>query len=461
MSPRILLIHPKLENSYFAEIKLPPLGLAYIAGAMREAGYHRVGILDANLSRDQFSDIKKTLAADPPDIVGLSLTTPVFEISLEISRMLKRLRPGTKIIFGGVHPTLFPADVAGRESVDYAVFGEGERTAVELIRALERKSDPEGLPGVAFKKDGRVIVNAPRPLVENLDDLPLPAYDLLPVRRYSNPQAAHAPLGMMLTSRGCPFPCIFCDNHVVLGKRYRAYSAPRIIEEWRILVRDFGVKEIMFKESDFTLDRERVREFCALLMREPKKIFWTCNGHIGLTDQALLRDMRRAGCRLIQYGVESGDQRILDTLKKGITIPQVIETFRLTRQAGIKTVANVMIGNPGDTRETIARTIALTKRIKADFANIQFCAPFPGTELYGLAAANKWFLGDGDPLRLRTDSCSMNATNIPTPELQGMLKKAYRSFYLRPAYIGRRIGSLNIEDWRVNLRGLLRLAGIS
>ncbi len=461
MGPNILLIHPKLEKSFFGEIRLPPLGLAYVAGALRAAGYDRVRILDANLSRDPSSDIKKALAADPPDIVGLSLTTPLFDASLEISRMIKKLRPATKIICGGVHPTLFPLDVAGVESVDYVVFGEGEKTAVELIQALNREHEPEGVQGVAFKRDGRVIVNEPRPLVENLDELPMPAYDLLPIHRYSNPQAAHAPLGMMLTSRGCPFPCIFCDNHIVLGKRYRAYSVRRMIEEWRVLVNDFGVREIMFKESDFTLDRERVREFCKLLMLEPRKIFWTCNGHIGHVDLALLRDMRRAGCRVIQYGVESGDQNILDTLKKGITIQQILDTFRLTRQAGIRTVANIMVGNPGDTRETIAQTISLTKRIKADFANIQFCAPYPGTELYRLAVENKWFLGDGDPLQLRTDSCSMNATNIPTPELRGMLKKAYRLFYLRPAYIWRRIGSLKIEDWRVNIRGLLRLAGIS
>jgi radical SAM superfamily enzyme YgiQ (UPF0313 family) len=461
MGPHILLIHPKLEESYFSEVRLPPLGLAYIAGALRAAGYERVRILDANVSRNPIAEINKAVAAEPPDIVGLSLTTPAFRISLEISRMLKMLKPATKIIFGGVHPTLFPRDVVSLESVDYVVFGEGERSAVELIQAVEKEREPENLKGVAFKRGSRVIVNAPRPLVENLDDLPMPAYDLLPIGRYSNPQASHAPLGMMLTSRGCPFQCIFCDNHVVLGKKFRANSAPRMIEEWRILVRGFGVREIMFKESDFTLDRGRVREFCELLMLEPKKVFWTCNGHVGNLDLALLRDMRRAGCRIIQYGVESGDQKILDTLKKGITVQQIIETFRLTRQAGIRTVANVMIGNPGDTRETIAQTIELTKHIKADYANIQFCTPFPGTELNNLAVKNKWLLDDGDPLRLRTDSCSMNATNIPIPEFRGMLKKAYRSFYFRPATIWRRVGSLNIEDWRVNVRGLLRLAGLS
>jgi anaerobic magnesium-protoporphyrin IX monomethyl ester cyclase len=459
VKPNILLIHPKLEGSYFADIRLPPLGLAYLAGALREAGYSRLRILDANISRDQGADIERALALDPPDIVGLSLTTPLFKTALDLTRTIKGRRPRTKVILGGVHPTLFPGDVAGQESVDCVVFGEGERTVVELMRRIENGGEPDDIPGVAFRKNGRVVVNPGRPLIANLDDLPWPAYDLLPIRKYSNPQASHAPLGMMLTSRGCPFQCIFCDNHIVLGKRYRAYSAPRMIEELRILVQRFGVKEIMFKESDFTLDRERVRSFCELLLREPKRVFWSCNGHIGRMDSAMLRDMRRAGCRLIQYGVESGEQRILDILKKGTTVAQIVETFRLTRQAGIKAVANFMIGNPGDTRQTIARTIRLAKSIGADFANIQFCAPFPGTELYRLAAEKGWFLADRDPLRLRTDSCSMNATDIPTPELEGMLKKAYRSFYLRPAYIWRRVVTLNLEDWRVNVRGLLRVVG--
>ncbi|MBN2400043.1 MAG: cobalamin-dependent protein [Candidatus Aminicenantes bacterium] len=461
MHLKILLIHPKLEKSYFSDIRLPPLGLAYIAAALREAGFNRVRILDANISRHPNEEILGALSSEPPDVVGLSLTTPLFETGLEISRTIKKRSPETKVIFGGVHPTIFPGDVAGMESVDFVVFGEGERTVVDLARALEQGRSPDDVSGVAFKRDGRVIINAPRPFIKDLDELPLPAYDLLPIRRYSNPQSAHAPLGMMLTSRGCPFRCIFCDSRIVLGKKYRAYSAPRMIREWRILVGEFGVKEIMFKESDFTLDRERVLEFCELLMREPKRIPWTCNGHIGLMDPVLLREMRRSGCRLIQYGVESGDQNILDTLKKNITIPQVIETFRMTREAGIRAVANIMIGNPGDTRETIARSIALAKDIKADFANFQSCAPFPGTELHRMAAENGWFLGEGDALHLRSDSCSMNATDIPTPELRGMLKKAYRSFYFRPTYILRRLASLNIEDWRTNLRGLLKLTGIS
>jgi radical SAM superfamily enzyme YgiQ (UPF0313 family) len=460
MKPNILLIQPKFGPGYFSEIRQPPLGLAYIAGALREAGYDRIRILDAAFSKDQQADIDEALALDPPDIVGVSLTTPLFDTALDLSRAIKDRRPGTKVIWGGVHPTLFPGEMAGLEPVDHVVFGEGERTIVELVRFLELGRMPDGVPGVAFRNGDRVIVNPPRPLVANLDELPMPAYDLLPIGRYSSPQASHTPLGVMITSRGCPFRCIFCDSRVVLGKKYRAYSAPRMIEEWRILVRDFGVKEIVFKESDFTLDKERVQKFCELLIREPKKIPWSCNGRVGMVDQALLREMRRAGCRLIQYGVESGEQRILDTLQKEITISEIVETFRLTREAGIRTVANIMIGNPGDTRKTIAKTIALAKRLRADFANIQMCAPFPGTELHRMAVENRWILNSEARLPWTTDACTMNATEIPTPELERIFRRAYRSFYLRPATIWRRVRSLSFEDWRISLRGLRRVIGL-
>lgn len=461
MGPKVLLVHPKLEASFFSDIRLPPLGLAYLAGALRAAGYSAVRILDANIVRDPEAELERVLAADLPDFVGLSVTTPVFRAAQRYSRLVRSRLPKATIVWGGVHPTVLPRETAAEEAVDYVVLGEGERTIVELVRALELGGSPDGIPGIAFRKAGGIAVSARPPFLEDLDKLPLPAYDLLKLRSYSNPQSAHSPLGMMITSRGCPHSCIFCVNQAVLGKKYRMYSPARMIAEVRLLIRDFGVREIMFKESDFTLDHSRVREFCELLLGEPRKISWSCNGHLGLTDRELLRTMRRAGCRLIQYGVESGDERVLKTLKKGTSEALAAETFRLTRDAGIKTVANLMIGNPGDTRESIARTIALPRTLRADMANFQFCAPFPGTELHHLAATNGWFLPGRDAFCLRTDSCSMNATNIPTPELEGMLRKAYRSFYLRPGYILRRALSPHAEDWRANVRGFLRVMGVS
>lgn len=458
---KILLIHPRLEDNFFQEAALPPMGLAFVAGALRVAGHRDVRILDANLSEDQMADIGDAVRSYPPDLVGISLTTPLLGAALRISRAIKGLRPEAKIVFGGVHPSLFPVEMALEWSVDYVVFGEGERTIVELVKTLRGSRVPDGVAGVAFRKDGAVVRNAPRPLTEDLDDLPPPAYDLLPLRKYFDPMAARRPFTTMITSRGCPYTCIFCNTSAVLGKRYRAQSPRKVLEEVTLLVREHGIREIMFKESEFTLDHERTREFCALLVREKVDVTWSCNGHVGRMPLPLLEDMRRAGCRVIQYGVESGDQDILDGLKKGTTIPEIRETFALTRQAGIRTVANLMIGNPGETREAILRTIALARSIRADYANVQVLTPFPGTELHGMALRNGWFLDAADPERLRTDTFTMNATSLSTEELRGMFKKAYRSFYLRPGYLLSRFFTLNPHEWRMNVMGLFKILGIA
>jgi len=458
---KILLIHPRMEKNFFAEAKLPPLGLASIAAALRSAGHRDIRILDANVSKNPESDIKKALCEYSPDIAGVSLTTPLLKAALQTARLIKSFRQEIKVVFGGVHPTLFPREMAERESVDCVVFGEGEITICELADCFQKDKEPEGTLGVAFKKGGRVIMNAPRPLIENLDTLPYPAYDLLSFSKYHDPQARRAPFSTMITSRGCPFRCIFCDTGVVLGKKYRANSAPRVFEEMMILIREYGIKEIMFKESEFTLDQERVSELCRLLIREKAKVTWSCNGHIGRMKFSMLEDMRRAGCRLIQYGVESGDQKILDILKKGTTISEIIETFEMTRKAGLKTVANLMIGNPGETEESISRTMTLTKRIKADFANIQALTPFPGTELYQMAVQNGWFQEGLDLAGLRSDTFTMNATALTADELRVMFKKAYRSFYLRPGYILSRLLTLNRNEWKMNFLGLFKIAGLS
>ncbi len=171
---KILLIHPRLEDNFFQEAALPPMGLAFVAGALRAAGHRDVRIFDANLSRDQMADIGNAVRWHPPDLVGISLTTPLLEAALRISRAIKGLRPEAKIVFGGVHPSLFPLETAREWSVDHVVFGEGERTIVELVEALRGNRDPDGVAGVAFRRDGVVVMNAPRPLTEDLDDLPPP-----------------------------------------------------------------------------------------------------------------------------------------------------------------------------------------------------------------------------------------------------------------------------------------------
>lgn len=453
---KILLIHPKLEDDFFEDVRLPPLGIAYVAAVLRNESYE-VRILDANLSKNQMLDIKRAVIDYAPSIVGISALTSIMRVSLKIANLIKEINRDAKIVLGGVHPTLFPKDVAEEKCVDYVVYGEGEETIVELIQAIERKKEPENILGVAYKSEDQVIVNAPRPLIKDLDRLPVPAYDLLPINKYYGLQVSKTPFTSMMTSRGCPYSCIFCDAHVVFGKKYRFHSPERTLSEIEYLMNTFNVKEVMFKDSEFTLNRERVETLCNLMIEEGLKVKWSCNGKVGRVDLSLLKNMKKAGCRLIQYGVESGDQEILDILKKQITVEQVRETFALSRKAGLKTVANFMVGNPGESNKSIEKTIKLAKEIKADYGNFGFIIPFPGTELYNLACQNDWLLNDFDPLNIRIGQCVMNATQMSAEELRQMPKKVYRSFYLRPGYMLKRTFSLSFHEWKMNLRGLFKI----
>ena len=456
---RILLIHPKLENSFFDDIKLPPLGLAYIAGALRESG-HDVRILDAILSRDQISDVANAITAYRPHIVGISATSSLVRISGRIARMAKELDPNTVTVLGGVHPTLFPLETMNDPHIDYVIAGEGERSMLGLTSAIAAGEEPAGVRGVVYRRNGEIIMNDPVIPVDDLDELPFPSYDLMPIRKYRSLQISAAPFVTMMTSRGCPYQCIFCNARTIMGGKYRFNSPERIVSEMRYLIERFGIKEILFKDSDFTFDRERVGQICDLILKEGMRVKWSCNGRIGRLGLDLLKKMREAGCRLIEYGIESGDQNILGVLNKKIDIEQVRESFRITRKAGLKTIANFMIGNPGETRESIDATLRIAKEIRPDYCDFSFVTPFPGTKLYDMARQNNWLLDTYDPANIRLDQCTMNATDMSTGELKRMFKKVYRSFYLRPGYILGRMFQLSPYEWKMNILGMLRIIGV-
>jgi len=453
---KILLINPKFEYDLNELIRYPPLGLAYVAGALQAAG-HDVQLFDQAVSKRTPRDIIQSVERYKTDIVGITASSCSMRSALGTAKAIRESTPGIKTIFGGVHPTLFPGDSVAFDCVDYVVHGEGEETVPELMDALENGKRPEQVLGVAYKRENQVIVNSPRPLIKDLDTIPFPAYELLPMGMYGSPQVSRTPFATMITSRGCPFSCIFCDAQVVLGKIYRGHSPERILEEIHYLKRSYGIREIMFKDSEFTLDKKRVEKFCELIMENNVDLRWTCNGRVGSVNPPLLQKMRRAGCRLIQYGVESGDQEILNTLRKQITVEQVKETFRVTREAGIKTTASFMIGNPGERRESIERTIKLSKELKADFVAFHFCTPFPGTELHRMALDHNWMPEFLDYHDLRPDRCVMNATNLSTEELTKMRRKAYQSFYLRPSFLVKRFLTLRPHDWKMNLNGLANI----
>jgi anaerobic magnesium-protoporphyrin IX monomethyl ester cyclase len=435
---RVLLIHPARGHSIDRLIRLPPLGLACVAGALRAAG-HDVRILDAAVLPRWEPELRVALSAWRPQVVGLSAATAVVGPVLALAATVKQADPSAAVILGGVHATLFPGEVLRDPHVDYAVHGEGERTVVELLAALAGRERPERILGIAFRDNDGPRVTPPRPVVADLDELPRPAYDLLPMGRYSTPFSAAGSVTSMVTSRGCPYPCTFCDASVVHGRRYRAYSAERVVAELRDLVCEHGVREVLFKDSEFTIDRARVDRFCDLMTDGGPRVTWTCSARVDRVDALLLKKMAAAGCRVIQFGVESADPAVLVALRKGIAGDEVCEAFRSARAAGIETVANLMVGSPGETWGSIEATRRLLAQIRPNHLNVQVLVPYPGTALHST-------LGGRGP--------------VPDEEACRRRRALLRSFYLRPGRIADRVFTTSPRAWRQNAAAAAELLGI-
>lgn len=435
---RVLLVHPARGASIDRLIRLPPLGLACVAGALREVG-HEPRILDAAVEPRWRARLEAELAQWRPEVVGLSAATATFAPALDVAALVRRALPRTTVMLGGVHATLFPGEVLRESVLDYAVHGEGERTAVALVDALARGETPLDLEGTAARGAGGPRVNAPRPPVADLDGLPRAAYDLLPMAEYATPFSSPGRVTSMVTSRGCPYRCSFCDAYVVMGRRYRAHSAERVADEIAWLARDFGVREVLFKDSEFTVDRARVERFCEL-MREGPRVLWTCSTRVDSVDAELLRRMAAGGCRVVQFGVESADPQVLKALRKGIRPERVRASFAAARAAGIETVANLMVGTPGETWGSIEATRRLVDQIRPDHLNVQAFVPYPGTELH----------------RTLEGRCP-----VPEEEAHRRRRRLLRSFYLRPRRIAARVLTLQPRLWRQNLTAATQMLGLS
>jgi radical SAM superfamily enzyme YgiQ (UPF0313 family) len=435
---RVLLLHPARGHSIDRLIRLPPLGLACIAGALREAG-HDVRMLDAAVVPRWEPEVGALLAGWRPQVVGLSAASAVFGPALALAATVKQSDPSAAVILGGVHATLFPGEVLRDPHLDYAVHGEGERTVVELLSALAGRERLERIPGIAFRDTNGPRVTPPRPVVTELDELPRPAYDLLPMGRYSTPFSAAGSVTSMVTSRGCPYPCTFCDASVVHGRRYRACSAERVVAEIRDLVSEHGVREVLFKDSEFTIDRARVDRFCDLMTDGGPRVTWTCSARVDRVDALLLRKMAAAGCRVIQFGVESADPAVLAALAKGIAGDKVREAFRSARAAGIETVANLMVGSPGETWDSIEATRRLVAELRPNHLNVQVLVPYPGTALHSTLAGR---------------------APVPDEEARRRRLALLRSFYLRPGRIAERVLTTSPRAWQQNAAAAAELLGL-
>jgi anaerobic magnesium-protoporphyrin IX monomethyl ester cyclase len=401
---RVLLIDPKV-NLPIDVRSSPSLGLAYLAAVSEQRG-DDVRVLD--MQSDDVS-LRQVAAEHPPDVVGITATTVQIESAWRVARELRQLTEAP-IVLGGPHPTVLPAESVQRPEVDIVVRSEGELTWIDLCDHLENGQPLDELPGITYQHEGKVIHNPDGAVIQDVDTLPFPAYHLYRMDRYSNlqPTLDHVdgPSYPILSSRGCPYRCNYCSQ--ILPRGWRARSPESVVSEWRWLVKDLGAAEIGVLDDSFNIDRQRALEICDRIIAEGlNHVPWIMiNGiRANLADETLLGRMREAGCIRTAFGVESGNQRILDTvIHKQLTLDQVREAFKAAKAVGMETIGFFIIGLPGETEETMEDTICFACELDPVVANFSMATPFPGTEMYDQVLAQGRLLREQGPVRDRRDA---------------------------------------------------------
>jgi radical SAM superfamily enzyme YgiQ (UPF0313 family) len=417
---------------------LPHLGLLMLGAVLRKAG-HRVRIIDASAQGLGYEQTLEQAKKFQPDVIALTAVTPSIIKTMKLATMIKDVYPSVPVIIGGPHFTAVPEQTLLDYPVfDYGVVGEGENTIVELIEALSANRPPLNIRGVAFRENGKVTFTPPRLPIKALDSLPFPAWDLLdgfPSRyrpalfKYKKLPSTH-----IVSARGCPNKCIFCDTSV-FSRQIRFHSAEYVLEMIGYLVNDFGIKEIIFEDDQYLINKKRVGKICEGILKAKWDISWCCSGRVNsVNDPELLNLMKRSGCWQISYGIESGNQKILDFAKKAITIDQIKKAIRLTHKAGILSKGYFIFGLPYETEQTMKNTIRFAKRIPLDDMSVFILTPFPGSEMYSIAEQHGTIEKDFEKMNL------LDVVYIPNglsrEKLLYYQRRFMKEFYLRPRIIG-------------------------
>ncbi|RLA88975.1 MAG: hypothetical protein DRG20_05340 [Deltaproteobacteria bacterium] len=444
---KILIVNPPTldKKSYIREGRCtqpkgawgtiwPPISLAYI-GALLEKNNHIVSIIDCAAINFDIEELLRLVDKEKPDIIFLSTSTPTINSDLVLLKRIKGKNPSIITIAFGTHVTSL-ADLILKSSnnIDFIIRGEPEKTSEELVNSIESNGSFEKVKGISFRDDyGKIIHNPNREWIENLDDLPFPAWHLIDISRYKLPYIG-SPFLMVTPHRGCPYNCTFCTAQTYYGSKIRIRSVQNVISELWYLKNRFNIDHIFFWSDTFTGNKKFVKDLCKAIIDEKLSIHWTCNSRIDTVDIELLQIMKKAGCFMISYGIESADPSILSSCGKKTTPEKAKEAVRLTKKAGIMTVGHFILGLPGETEKSANKSIMFAKSIGLDFAQFYFAVPFPGSRLYQTAVKEGW-IEKGDFSSFEQDSCIMNLPTITKNKLESLRKKAYKEFYLRPSII--------------------------
>lgn len=430
--------------------KWPPIRLIAVAGVTKH--YSNTLFIDGDNEDITSEEFMKRFISFKPDLVISEPIATIIEQEIELLTSLKKEHPLFKVAFIGAFANAEAQSLLAQYPIiDYIIGGEPETALIELFEK------PGSIPKGVWQRKGKETVHGgQQDISANLDNIPLPAYDLAK-KIYSAPFFKSKTFALLESSRGCPFNCRFCNARAMNGQKVRYKSAERIIEELK-LIKKYGFKEFAFNDETFTLDKERVIELMTLMIKEGLNFRWFCSSRVDTIDEEQIALMKKAGCHAILFGVESGNQKILDYYKKGITLEQVEKAFKLCKKYGINSVAHFIFGAPEESKWTIAETVRFVKKINPSFASFNLLTPYPGTELFndlnqqGLIESNNW--NDID----QTCTAVINTKYLTNKELHSEMKKAYRQFYFRAPYMLQRAIQLrSLSDFKLSIKGFLNI----
>lgn len=476
----LMLIYPPVtvEERYARGVgkniggDLPPLGIASLAAFVREKGFS-VDVLDSLGLNLTVEDIVERVRQEKPRVVGFSALTVNYHRAVACAQKVRGEFPEILIILGGHHATITPVEVLETEaSFDLTAIGEGELTLLEILEVFSAAGwDREKMlgdtarlsriNGIGFHGPAGVQLTPPRELIKDLDILPFPARDLLPMDRYIPlpNQYLRLPVVHMTSIRGCPYACSFCSNNAVFGRKIRAKSPARAVDEIEHVMKEYGAREISFWDDTMTANPKWMDAFCDEMIRRKLDITWTGYSRVDTVTPELLKKMKKAGCWNIFYGFESGDQKLLDIICKGVTLEQSRLANQWTKDAGIEVRGSFMIALPGETPELAQKTIDFAKELNPDYAQFSITTPYPGTPLWKLAGQYGTLDKDYDKYH------GWLPVFVPfgyesKEQILKMDRRAMRQFYLRPAFIWGRIRKLrSMEDIKRYWKGLRMLFG--
>ncbi|MBN2382341.1 B12-binding domain-containing radical SAM protein [bacterium] len=425
---RIVLVKPPSK----IHLVVPPIGLAYLAAG---CGGHEVDILDCLRDRYDHQDFKRYIQQKKPDLVGLTAFSLEIDSALHCLQIVKSIDPGIVTIVGGAHASNVPEEVLRCPDTDYIMIGEGDRAFPKFADAVQNGSDVSALPGLGYRFKDEIRINAPQ-LITDLDSIPFPRFDLLRLDEYPRTyQARRFPVAPIITSRGCPFECTFCSGHTISGRTFRARSPRNVLEEIRVLIEHFQVKEISIYDDNFTLNKRRTRQICELLVQADLDLIWNLpNGlRIETLDAELLKLMKRAGCYEICSGIESCSDPVLRAMKKNISWDTIKNKVPLISRAGIRSTGFFILGYPTETRKDMAQTVKNSRKLKLDRARFFLFQPLPGSEAFMNLVQQKIIDPDLD-----WNCMDYSKAHVVPPgftskkELEKIQRNAILFFYLRP-----------------------------